>query len=127
MVVRASNIVLTYFVIGAVMFGGGGVTFDDSGLTQFFVSQDAAGGVQPDDQPENRLDGVSGVITNLVGAFGGPAILVWNLFVGLVAYVHWPLTVLIEHAAPPRVTLLLGGTLQVAFYMATIRLVRASA
>jgi hypothetical protein len=126
MPLRASHIVLIYFVIGAVMFGGGAVSYDDSGVTQFFVTKDPDG-VSPADEPEQKLDGVSGVITNLVGAFGGPAILVWNLFVGLLTYIHWPLVVLIENAAPPRVTVLLGGTFQVAFYMAAIRLVKSSA
>ena len=108
------------------MFGGGAVTYDNSGVTQFFITKDSSG-VSPADEPEQKLDGVSGVITNLIGAFGGPAILVWNLFVGFLSYLHWPVVVLIEHAAPPRVTLLLGGTLQVAFYMATIRMVKSSA
>lgn len=126
MPVRASHVVLIYFVLGAVMFGGGAVTFDNSGVTQFFITQDSQG-VSPADEPEQQLSGVSGVITNLVGAFGGPAILVWNLFVGLLTWMHWPLVVLIENAAPPRVSVLLGGTPVVAFYMAVIRLVKSSA
>lgn len=126
MPIRASNIIIIYFIIGAVMFGGGAVTFDNSGVTQFFITQEPDG-VTPADDTKERLDGVSGVITNLIGSFGGPAILVWNLFVGLLAWMHWPLVVLIENAAPPRVTILLGGTLVVAFYMATIRLVKSSA
>lgn len=127
MAIRASNIVLIYFVIGAVMFGGGAVTWDNSGPSQFFIDIDSEGDVSPADEPGDQLTGVSSVITNLVGAFGGPAILVWNLFVGLIGYIHWPVIVLLENQAPPRVTVLLGGTLQVAFYMATIRMVRTSA
>ncbi len=126
MAIRASQIVLIYFVMGAVMFGGGAVTYDNSGVTQFFITK-GPDGVTPADTPEQKLDGVSGVITNLIGAFGGPAILVWNLFVGLLAWIHWPVFVLLDNAAPPRVTILLGGTLVVAFYMAVIRLVKSSA
>ena len=127
MPLRASHIIMIYFIMGATMFGGGAVSYDNSGVTQFFVKQDGDGGVSPADGPESKLTGVSSVITNLIGAFGGPAILVWNLFVGLLAWMHWPVVVLIENAAPPRVTILLGGTLVVAFYMATIRLVKSSA
>jgi len=124
--IRASNIIVIYFVIGAVMFGGGAVAFDDSGLTQFFVDM-SGGDVDASNQTGENLTGVSGAITSLVGSFGGPAILVWNLFAGLVAFLNWPLFVLIDSGAPPRVTVLLGGTLTVAFYMAAIRLVRSSA
>lgn len=124
--IRASNIIMIYFVIGAVMFGGGAVAWNNSGLTKFFITN-SGGDLAPSQQTGENLTGVSGAITSLVGSFGGPAILVWNLFAGLVAFLNWPLFVLIENGAPPQVTILLGGTLTVAFYMAAIRLVRSSA
>lgn len=124
--IRASNIVLIYFIIGAVMFGGGAVSWDNSGLTKFFIHQ-SAGNVGPSQQTQTKLTGVSGAITSLVGSFGGPAILVWNLFAGLVAYLNWPLFMFMDSNAPLTVTILLGGTPTVAFYMAAIRLVKSSA
>lgn len=123
--IRASNIVIIYFVVGAVMFGGGAVTWDDSGLTKYFI--DNEDGVEPADQAEGNLLGVDNALTNLVNTFSGAALLVWNLFAGLVGYIHWPLFVFIDSGAPPRVTILLGGTPTVAFYMAAIRLVTSSA
>jgi hypothetical protein len=53
--------------------------------------------------------------------------LVWNLFAGLVGFIHWPLFVMFENNVPPRVTILLGGSLTAMFYMSVIRLVRSSA
>ncbi len=90
------NLIMIYFVMGAVCFGGGAVTFDNSGVTKYFVEMDGSGGVSPESGPEEKLSGLSGAITSLVGQFGGPIILVWNLFVGLISFLHWPLTVLIE-------------------------------
>lgn len=126
MPIRTSDIIIIYFVIGALLFGGGVVTWDDSGPTQFFVEMDG-GDVDASSGPQENLSGVSGAITSLVGSVGGPVILVWNLFSGLVAFLNWPLFVLGDAGAPPRVTLLLGGTLTVMFYMSAIRLVRSSA
>lgn len=124
---HVSNVIVLYFVIGAVMFGGGAVTWDDSGVTAFFVDLGPEGQVSPDAGPEDRLSGVSGAITSLVGEFGGPIVLVWNLVIGLISFIHWPLVVCIEHNVPPRVTVLLGGTPTAMFYMALIILVKGSA
>jgi len=123
--VQFSNLIIVYFVVGAVMFGGGAVTFDDSGVTKFFVDMDG-NDVSPDGEPESKLSGLSGTITSLVGQFGAPLVLIWNLVVGVVSFLHWPLTVLIENNAPPRVTLLLGGTFTAMFYMALLGLVTRS-
>lgn len=126
MPVRATNVILMYFIIGVVMFGGGAITWDDTGPTKYFVNM-GPDGVSPADDPASNLEGVGGAITSLIGSYGGPVLLVWNLFAGLVSFIHWPLFVFMDAGAPPRVTVLLGGTLTVMFYMAVIRLVRTSA
>jgi len=121
-----TRMIVVYFVLGALMFGGGAVTWDDSGPTKYFISQDATG-VSPDEQTRQNLGGVAGAITSLVGQVGAPLILVWNLVVGLVSFLNWPIFVMAENSVPPRVTVLLGGTLTVMFYGALVRLVRRSA
>jgi len=121
-----TRLVVLYFVLGAVMFGGGAVTWDDTGPTKYFVSNDAVG-VSPDDRARQNLGGVAGAISSLVGQFGAPLILVWNLVVGLVSFLNWPLFVMMENSVPPRVTVLLGGSLTVMFYGGIVRLVRSSA
>lgn len=121
-----TRIIVLYFVLGALMFGGGAVSWDNSGPTQYFVSQDQTG-VSADSQPREQLGGVAGAITSLLGQFGAPLILVWNLVVGLVSFLNWPIFVLVENSAPPRVTVLLGGALTVMFYGSLVRLVKSSA
>lgn len=126
MPIRASNIVVIYFVLGALAFGGGAVTWDDSGPTQYFIDV-GPDGVQPDSNTQEEVSGISQTITSLIGSFGGPVILVWNLFAGLVSFMHWPLFTFMDANAPIRVTILIGGTLTTMFYMAIIRLVKSSA
>jgi hypothetical protein len=121
-----TRIILLYFILGAVMFGGGAVTWDDTGPTKYFLSQEEAG-VEPNDQTQETLGGVAGAITSLVGQFSAPLILVWNLVVGLVSFLNWPIFVMLENAVPPRVTVLLGGSLTVMFYGGIVRLIRRSA
>lgn len=124
--IRASNIVMIYFILGAVLFGGGVVSWNNSGLTKFFIHQ-SAGDVGPSSHTQSKLSGVSGEITSIIGSFGGSAIIVWDLFTGLIAFLNWPLFVFLGSGAPVSVVVLLGGTPTVAFYMAAIRLVRSSA
>lgn len=121
-----TRIVVVYFVLGALMFGGGAVSWDNSGPTKYFISQDQAG-VSANEQPQQNLDGVAGAITSLVGQFGAPLILVWNIVVGLISFMNWPIFVLAENSVPPRVTVLLGGTLTVMFYGSIVTLIRSSA
>jgi hypothetical protein len=121
-----TRIIVLYFVLGALMFGGGAVSWDSSGPTKYFVSQDQTG-VSADSQPQQQLGGVAGAITSLLGQFGAPLVLVWNLVVGLVSFLHWPIFVMAENSVPPRVTVLFGGGLTVMFYGSLVRLVKSSA
>ncbi|RDZ99259.1 hypothetical protein DEQ92_20940 [Haloferax sp. Atlit-6N] len=126
MAIRFSRIVLLYFVLGAVMFGGGAVSYDDSGVTKYFIDQDGDD-VEAGEQPSSNLQGVAGAITSLVGQVGGATVLVWNLAVGVVSFLNWPVVVFIENGAPPTVTVLLGGAPTVMFYGSLVTLVRSSA
>lgn len=126
MAIRFSRIVLLYFVLGAVMFGGGAVTYDDSGVTKYFIDEDGEN-VAAGNEPSSNLQGVAGAITSLVGQVGGATVLVWNLAVGVVSFLNWPIVVCIENGVPPSVTVLLGGSPTVMFYGSLVTLVRSSA
>lgn len=127
---RISNVIIAYFVIGAVMFGGGAIDFEEAGVANFFLEQESPDEVRPttgNESATGELDSVGGAITELAELLAGPIIFVWNLFVGLIAYLNWPVFVLISHNAPMGVVVLLGGTPTAMFYMGVIRLVRTSA
>lgn len=126
---RFRQIILAYFVIGAVMYGGGAIAWEDSGLASWFVSTDG-GTVEVQGQtsenvedPFSNLDAAGRSIAGVIATFGGPVLVVWNLIVGITGFLHWPVLVLATNNAPPSVTILLGGGFVVAFYMSLVGLV----
>lgn len=121
-----SNLIMAYFVIGAVMWGGGAIDYQESGVAAFFVDNNS-GDVAGSEQAESNLSGIGGAIQSVVDMFAGPLIIIWNLVVGLTAFMHWPIVVLEGNNAPPSVTVLLGGGFVVGFYMSLIGLVTRSA
>jgi len=124
--VRFSNIVLTYLVIGGVMFGGGAVDWGNIGAAKYFVDGQP-GDLSPGDDTTEKLTGVSGAIKSIVDQFAGPLVIVWNLLVGLITYMNWPVVVMMSNNVPPSLTILLGIPLTAAFYLSLIRVVRTSA
>jgi hypothetical protein len=54
-------------------------------------------------------------------------VLVWNLVLGIVSFLNWPIVVCIENGVPARITVLLGGSPTVMFYGSLITLVKSSA
>lgn len=124
--VRFSNIVLTYLVIGGVMFGGGAIEWSDVGATQFFVDGQP-GDLDSSDDTKEQVDSAGGAISSIVDQLAGPIVLVWSLASALVAYLNWPLTVLIVNNAPPSAILVIGVPMTAAFYLSFIRLVKTSA
>lgn len=123
--VRFGHVVMAYFVMGAVMWGGGAIMWGDAGLGAIIVDQPAAGGVN--DQTVQDLEDAGGPIQNALSQVGaGALIAVWNLVVKFFGFLTWPMTVLANGGAPPRVWVLLGGTPTMAFYTGVIRLIRTS-
>lgn len=125
--VRFSNIVLAYLIIGGVMWAGGAVAWGDAGINQFFIDQNAAGDIDPTSGPQEELGGVGSTIQNVIASFGAPLVLIWNLITGLISWLNWPLAVLVSVNAPPRIVVLVGGPMTAAFYLSIIRVVRTSA
>lgn len=126
------KIILAYFVIGAVMFGGGVIAMDDTGLAQWFIDTDGDQvSVEErvsnnDDDTKSKFEELGNSIKSVVNAFGGPLILVWNTVTGLIGYMHWPVVVLASNNAPPKITILVGGSFVAAFYVSIVGLVMSS-
>jgi hypothetical protein len=125
---QLSDVVLIYFVIGAVMVGGGAVDIGQAGIVGFFVEQDdTTGEIEATGNATNQIDKTDNAITTVVSLAVGAAVLVWNLALGLFAFIHWPIVTLTQNNAPPMAVLLLGGSFTAAFYMAVIGTVWRSA
>lgn len=123
---RFTRVILLYFVLGSVMFGGGAIDFDQAGVSGFFVEHDS-GSFAATNQTSQNLEGLGGAISQLVGEFIGGVQLVYNLAVGLLGFLNWPIVVLSSVGAPPMAVLLIGGTFSAAFYLSIITLMRSSA
>lgn len=124
---RFSDMIITYLVIGAVMFGGGAVQFDDAGVANWFVERDDSGDVEAASNSSENLDGTGGAIKSVIDMVAGPILLIYNLVVGLFTYLNWPIFVLASNNAPPMMILLLGVPFSAGFYLSIIRLWRTSA
>lgn len=124
---RFGNILLAYFVIGAIMWGGGLVSWDKAGVGHLIVKNPSNGDVQVNNNTSEQLGKLGGPIQTAVGEFGGGLIAIWSILKSLIGYLFWPIIVLKVVNAPPRVIVLGGGIYVVAFFSAALRLVRRSA
>lgn len=121
--VQASNIILTYFIIGAVMWGGGALALEDAGVVNFFV-EDGDSGIVPDSDPGDTLENQAGVIQSVAALAVGGLVFVINLLSAIFTYLNWPFAVLLQHNAPPTVTVLLGGSFTAGFYLSMFSIVK---
>lgn len=122
---RFGNILLVYFVIGAVMWGGGAIIWSETGLNTLIVEDPQTGEVN--ENTSSQLEDAGGPIREAAQAFGGPVLAIWNIVVQFVGYLFWPIATLQSVGAPPRLVVLLGGAPSVAFLGAVVRLIRNSA
>lgn len=122
---RFSSIMVTYFLIGAILWGAGFVSYGDAGPVEVFVNDPIAGVVE--DSIVSDLESMGGPISNVVGTLGGGLLAVWGFLTNFLDLVFWPYTTLHANGAPPRVSLVLGGGVVAAFVGAIIRTVRGTA
>ena len=125
--VRFGEVVLTYFVIGAVMWGAGLIDGGQLGVADIFFDISQNGAVQASEEPQGLLDAMGNSIVDVAGGLVGPVLAVWNVITELIAVLFWPVVTLQTTGAPDSVVILLGGTPTVAFFMGVIRTVRESA
>lgn len=124
---RLGSVVITYFVIGAVMWGSGILDAGQLGVAEIFFDFGANGGVEASEEPQGLLDSMGNSIVDVAGGLVGPVLAVWNVLTQLISVLFWPVAALRSAGAPTEVVVLLGGTPTVAFFMGVIRTVRESA
>lgn len=122
---RFGSLILVYFVIGAVMWGGGAIVWSEAGVGTLIIEDPQTGTVNDDTVDE--LEDAGGPIRQAAEQIGGPVLAIWNIIIKFIGYLFWPITVLQAVNAPPRITVLLGGTPSIAFLGGIIRLIRDSA
>jgi hypothetical protein len=126
---RFSQILVAYFVIGAVMWGGGVISWDQSGVATVFIdSPNSEAGPEVNEETSGLLESLGGPILEATQSIGGGGLAAtWNALAKFVGYLFWPITTMLSVGAPPRWTIVLGGTPTVAFFGTFLRLIRSSA
>lgn len=123
---RLSSLVLAYFLLGAILWGGGAIHWNEAGVGGFFMHVDQ-GDVAHNANTTGQLTNLSGPIQIASSSIaGGGLAAIWNIIVKLVGYLFWPITVMQTNNMPPRITVVLGGSLVVAFYGSLLRILRGT-
>ncbi|WP_148414940.1 hypothetical protein [Haloferax sp. KTX1] len=124
---RFSNILLVYFVMGAMMFGGGVVAWQDSGIVGVFIDYAPGEQVEVNRETADNLEGLGGPIQEAAESIGGGGLIAaWNILANLIGFLFWPITTLLSVNAPLEVVLIFGGIPTVAFFGSVLRLIRTS-
>lgn len=121
---RVENIIVAYFLIGAVLWAGGAVPWVEAGVGESFVNASDGDNVTVEEDREDELDQGSGTFADIVESTVGVVVGVVNVLSGLVGYLFWPISTLNSAGAPVELVVLLGGTPTVAFFMSVLRFVR---
>lgn len=112
--VRFGQVLLTYFVTGVIMYGSGIIDWSEAGVATYFFSgpnsQSVDGGALA------GLQATGGSIESAATAVVGPILAIWNLITSLLGFLAWPAGALAGAGAPETVTMLMGGSLVVAFF-----------
>lgn len=123
---RLGDMILTYFVCGAVMWATGFLEWEETGLGDFFISI-IGGDVSGASRIQANLTSMGGPIGNVVNTLGGGLLAVWNFIVNIISFWAWPVTALQTINAPTEAVVLIGGPMSVAFTAAFITMIRGSA
>lgn len=124
---RFGNIVLAYFLMGAILWGGGVIHWNQAGVGSVVI-QHADKNATVNASTGQQLQGMKGPIETAVSSvFGGGLLAVIGLLFAFFEYIFWPITTLLGVHAPMVVVVTLGGGLTMAFIVSAISLVRRSA
>lgn len=116
-----NRIILAYFMIGAVMWGGGAIDYENAGVSEMFI-EESGGEFVINEDTSGDLSESGGPIQTAAANVAGGLIAVWNLISKALGYLFWPITVMQSANAPPRVVVLLGGAPTAAFWGSIIML-----
>lgn len=124
---RFQAIILGYFVIGATMWGGGVISWDEAGVGQLFVDSPNEG-VEVNQETASSLEQIGGPIMQAANSVGGGGLVaILSIILKFLGYLFWPIVTLRSVSAPIEIVLLLGGSTTVVFFGSVLRLVRRSA
>lgn len=124
--VRLGEVVIAYFLIGALMWAGGVIDWQEAGVGSVFVDPEG-NATSTNASTGEQLEQAGGPIQQAANTVSGGGLLaVWGLVTSILAFLFWPVTVLQSVQAPSEIVVLVGGPLVVAFFMAIILTIRGA-
>lgn len=123
---RFSSVVMAYFIIGAVMWGGGVIGWGDTGVAGVLIEDPESGDVN--EETAEEIEQLGGPIEQLLDSVaGGGLVAVWIFLKNLIGFMFWPIDTLYRVNAPIEAVVLLGGGVTMAFYASLLRIIRGTA
>jgi hypothetical protein len=121
---RFTQIILAYFILGAVMWGGGVITWDQAGVGQLFVDDPTSG--ELNENTSEDITQAGGPIQQAASSVEGSGLIaVWGIISRFLGFLFWPMVALRVTGAPPRVWVT-AGALCVVFFGALVMLFRGA-
>lgn len=123
---RLSHVVMAYFVVGAFLWGGGAVSFDQIGIGSLIISTvDTGGNVETNEETAGQLENTGGPVEQALNTVsGGGLIAAWNFAINFLAFFFWPITTLEQVNAPVEVTVSLGGGMSFSMLLGLLAVLR---
>lgn len=122
---RLSHVLMAYFVVGAFLFAGGAVSFNQFGVGGLIISTVDDANVQTNEGTTTQLENTGGPVQQALDTVsGGGLIAAWNFAINFLAYFFWPITVLEQTNAPIELTVTLGGGMSFSMLMGLLAVLR---
>lgn len=119
--VRLGSVGITYFVVGALFYGSGLISWEEAGIATYFFSSPGTKAV--DGGALGGLQSTGGAIESIGAAVTGPILAIWNLLTTIIGFLGWPVGALLNAGVPWEGAILLGGTFVVALFFAIVNTV----
>lgn len=129
---RFGSVVLVYYIIAVVMWGGGITAAGPGGEIGLGVASevvdvnDSTGAVTQNETTGENLQNLGGPIEEAVASLGGGGLLAtWNFVKGLLGAMFWPV-LLANSVDAPNVVVGFAGALSMGFLVSGLLLIRGA-
>lgn len=115
------RVVIIYFVVGATMWGGGAIDWNEAGIGNLIIDVTSDGDVERNSNTSDDLERLGGPIEESQTTISGGGLLaVLEFLRRFLGFLFWPVSVFQSHNAPVGVTVLFGGTLSMSMLVAAL-------
>lgn len=124
---KFGHVLLAYFLVGSLMWAGGVLDYQDSGVSTLIV-EPTANGTAVNDDTQQAVEDTGGPIQQAAQSVGASGLFaIWNLVAQFLGFLFWPVTALQSVDAPQEAVVLAGGGMVMALIAGFLLFVRAGA